>query len=398
MEITIMADVNTRKRGSKWEYYFEIAKVGEKRKRISKGGFATKSLAQAAGVKALNEYNNTGIKFVPSEISVSDYLDYWLKMYCQVNLKPATVENYRKRINLHIKPKIGKYKLSNINPSILQELINEMFQNNYSRNTLLTIKGILTSSFNYAVQPLNYIKVSPMLYVKIPKSNSNENQRSDPHVFIPKREIEKIFERFPEGTTAFLPLLLGYHCGMRLGEAFAITWDNIDFDNKTITIDKQLQWNSDNKSWYLTLPKYNSIRTIDIDEIVVDALRQAKNKQEKAKVYYEDLYTTIYYDSNKNINTKSGTPIYFVNVRDNGDYIQPRIMQHASAVIHRTYPEFDFHSLRHTHCTMCLESGLPIKYVQERLGHKNIKFTMDIYNHLTENQAKLSKSKLESIF
>lgn len=87
-----------------------------------------------------------------------------------------------------------------------------------------------------------------------------------------------------------------------------------------------------------------------------------------------------------------------MNVRENGSFIQPRCMQHASRVIHKTYPEFDFHSLRHTHCTMLLEAGLPIKYVQKRLGHKNIEVTMNIYNHLTENQASASKEKLDSIF
>jgi integrase len=73
-------------------------------------------------------------------------------------------------------------------------------------------------------------------------------------------------------------------------------------------------------------------------------------------------------------------------------------MQHTSAVIHKFYPAFNFHSLRHTHCTRLLEAGLPIKYVQERLGHKNISVTMDIYNHLTQNQAEQSKKALENVF
>ena len=69
-----MADINTRKRGNKWEYYFEIAKIDGKRKRISKGGFSTKSEAVKAGSEAYNEYNNSGQKFVPSEISMNDYI------------------------------------------------------------------------------------------------------------------------------------------------------------------------------------------------------------------------------------------------------------------------------------------------------------------------------------
>ena len=113
---------------------------------------------------------------------------------------------------------------------------------------------------------------------------------------------------------------------------------------------------------------------------------------------YCDPYTSIYVDDNGYINEKSGTPISFVNVRENGGFIQPRIMQHASIVIHRTYPEFDFHSLRHTHCTMLIEKGAPLKYVQERLGHKNIKVTMDIYNHITESQKQIGKQMIDNIF
>ena len=277
-----MADINTRKRGNKWEYYFEIAKIDGKRKRISKGGFSTKSEAVKAGSEAYNEYNNSGQKFIPSEISMNDYLNHWLETYCAANLKESTLANYRKRIRLHIIPKIGKYKLKDITPVILQEVINDMYKNGYSRNTLAVIKGILSNSFNYAVQPLGYIKSSPMLYVKIPKSN-NKLTRTEPHVFIDQEHINMIFERFPKGSTAHIPLLLGYKCGLRLGEAFAITWEDIDFNNSTMTISKQLQWDDKIKMWYITPPKYNSVRTIDIDNELLELLQETKEHQKRQK-------------------------------------------------------------------------------------------------------------------
>ena len=73
-------------------------------------------------------------------------------------------------------------------------------------------------------------------------------------------------------------------------------------------------------------------------------------------------------------------------------------MQHTSSVIHRTFPEFDFYSLRHTHCTMLIENNIPLKYIQERLGHKNIKVTMDIYNHITESQKVTGKEMIDNMF
>ena len=103
-----MADINARKRGKKWEYYFEIAKMDGKRKRISKGGFNTKAEAVSEGVKAMHEYQIAGTVNTPSELSMHDYLNYWIEMYCIPNLKPTTVANYKKYIRLHISPKIGK--------------------------------------------------------------------------------------------------------------------------------------------------------------------------------------------------------------------------------------------------------------------------------------------------
>ena len=75
-----------------------------------------------------------------------------------------------------------------------------------------------------------------------------------------------------------------------------------------------------------------------------------------------------------------------IAIRENGAFIIPRSMQHTSRVVHKelNYPEFDFHSLRHTHATMLAENGVPPKYLQERLGHKDLQVTMKYYLHLTD--------------
>lgn len=394
-----MAEINTRKRGKKWEYYFETAKMDGKRKRITKGGFNTKGEAMRAGVEALHEYQNAGTVIAPAEISAHDYLNYWIAVYCTPNLKPSTVANYQKYIRLHISPVIGKYRLANVSAEQLQTLINDMVEKGYSKNTITGVKGILSNSFNYAVQPLHYIKASPMAFVKIPKGSRSAYKTSQyEREVIEDSIIEQIFERFPKGSSTYLPMIFAQHCGMRLGEAFAVTWDNVDFDNKTITINKQLQWDDAKKFWYLTPPKYNSVRTIGVDTFVINLLRELKDKQERAKAYYAEEYTTIHYSEDEGINEHNGEVVSFVNIYENGGFIQPRTMQHASSVIHKFYPKFTFHALRHTHCTRLLEAGAPIKYVQERLGHKNIKVTLDVYNHLTQNQTEQGNSTLESIF
>ena len=104
-----------RKRGKTWSYYFDLGKVDGKRKKKEKGGFHTKKDAETALAKALNEFNNAGISFEPSELSVSDYLDYWFDNYCKMNLKYNTYMGYLGIIENHLKPTFGHYRLKALN-------------------------------------------------------------------------------------------------------------------------------------------------------------------------------------------------------------------------------------------------------------------------------------------
>lgn len=404
-----MSDLAARKRGNKWEYRFEGARIDGKRQQFSKSGFATKKEALEAGAKALAQYNQAGTFFVPSEISFADYLEYWVDNYCKSNLKSATITNYQKKIRLHIKPILGQYKLKALSPTILQQFINDKFNEGYSRNTLSVIKGILSNSLNYAVEPLKYIESNPMLYVKLPSKRAVAKvpTRSAPHIFIPKDKMKVIFDRFPEGTSTHLPLMLGYKCGLRLGEAYGLVWEDIDLERQILSVNRQVQWHEkDNPTstgyWYFTNPKYDSFRTIAIDNELTELLKRTKDKQERAKVFYADMYIHNYEsDHTRILNTNgNGNEVNLVIVRDSGEFIQPRTMQHTSNIIHSKldYPEFDFHSLRHTHCSMLLEAGASPKYVQERLGHKNIQVTMQIYQHLTESMVQQGDDVLNKLF
>lgn len=398
-----MAEVIARKRGTKWEYRFEAAKINGRRNQISKSGFKTKKEALEAGTKALSEYNASGIHFVPSEISVSDYLDFWMQEYCKVNLKRTTFENYEKRIRLHIRPALGVYKLNALSPITLQNFINKMFNDGYSRNTLTTIRRILSGSLNYAVDTVQFIQSNPMRMVKIPSDRAvpDTPTRSSPHVYIPSDKIEMIFKRFPEGSSSFIPMQFGYRCGMRLGEAFGVYWEDIDFDNRTVSINRQVQWHNSEKYWYFSNPKYNSFRTIELDSELLEILKREYDKQQRARIYYDDLYVSLYEDNRRVLNTNGeGSIIHPVAVRENGAFIIPRTMQHTSGIIHHDleYPDFTFHSFRHTHATMLAESGAPMKYTQERLGHKDITVTMQIYQHASPNIRQEGLGVIEKMF
>ena len=190
-----MSQINVRKRNNKWQYQFEAAKIDGKRKQITKSGFNTKKEALDAGVKALAEYNNSGLHFEPTEISVSDYFDYWYENYVLLELKTNTQNSYENYIENHIKLNLGIYKLKSLTPAILQEFINSKYINGFSKNHLKNLIGVLSGALKYAVHPCKFIKESPMSYVKLPKYEHSKKDAN--HKYISVEEFEKIINRFP---------------------------------------------------------------------------------------------------------------------------------------------------------------------------------------------------------
>lgn len=402
-----MGKVNVRKRSNGWEYYFETAHISGKRNRRSKGGFRTKSDALAAGTAAKAQYDNTGVSFHPSESSVSDFFDYWLENYVRQEFAETTEKGYEKKIRLYIKPTIGDYKLKNISPAVLKELLYDLHRRQLSRNTLVSIKGILTSAFDYAANTVHFISKDPAYRLSLP------NRRADERVGTTKKERvvvspdiwHMIMERFPEGSTVHLPLMLAYHCGLRLGECFALTWDCIDLDQRAIYINKQVQIAE--SGWMFRPPKYDSVRKIDIGNSVAGLLKRIKQQQEKDREYCGEYY----HKNQMNYNEVSQTiapddqplPVHLVNIRQDGTWCTPRIMQHAGRVIHGKnkkgavpiMEQWDYHSLRHTHATLLLEKGVPMPLIQQRLGHADIKITEKYTNHVTDNMVEYLKALLD---
>lgn len=218
-----MSEVIVRERylknGKKvYEYCFELAHEGGKRRRRTKSGFATKREARAAGRQALYEYENVGEVVVDNNISYSDFLDFWIENDCKNTCKEQTIKGYEKKIKLYIKPELGAYRIKSINKDNLQAFITDLYNDGFSVNTVTSIKGLLTKSFNFAVDR-NYIPASPAVNLVIPKNKQPDRPtRFKQHIFLEKDQVDKIFERFPKGTSGFIPLKIAYHTGMRPGD------------------------------------------------------------------------------------------------------------------------------------------------------------------------------------
>ncbi len=368
-----MVDLCIKKRfttkGTVYEYRFEIASVNGKRKWKTKSGFKTVTEARKAGKAAMMQYENYG-HVVKDQISVADFLDVWFEKDCMVDLKVTTLTHYKNTVDNLLKPKLGTYRLKSLTRELLQALLVEMYDEVYSINSLISLKALLTKSMNYAVDN-HYIVCSPVVRLKVPKNRVPQiPTRSAPHHYIKPEVMQKIFERFPERSSSYIPLKLGYKCGLRLGETFGLCWEDIDLVNKVIYINRQVQWYPDKERtifdkvskngstgcgdgyWYFSSPKYNSYRIIEISDELAEVLCREKKRQERAEEYYGVYYRRYYADSPLSLNCKSninqgipnrvriqetGYPVHFVCIREDYTFISPRTMQHATKIIKKVF-------------------------------------------------------------
>lgn len=381
-----MGQLRTRKRGKTWEWSFEGAKIGGVRKPISKGGYRTKAEAIAAGTQAKAEYDNSGRTFSPSEISVSDYLDYWHENYVMTNLAYNTQVDYAKKIKIHLKPVFGIYRLAALEPEPIQKWVNDMKRQGYSKSMIKNTLSCLSGALNYAVYPCKYIKYNPCDYVRIPKITPDADRKKHTEYICVKEDFSAIIDRFKPGTNFYIPLITGYYCGTRLGETYGINLlEDVDFENHTITIQHQLS--NEGGKWFYRPPKYNSVRIIKMIPEFETVIKAEIIQRKKNILQYGQYFTRSYLMSDGLIFQApsgiqvAGKEIMPISVKENGELLTPYSFKYCAKVVHEELGNSLFHShcLRHTHGTILAENGAQPKTVMERLGHKDIKTTMERY-------------------
>ena len=386
-------DKDGKEKKPNYEYRFEMAKVNGKRKHASKSGFRTEKEAYEAGTKALAEYLNAGTFHKPSEISVADYLDQWLEQYVNMNLRPNSQSTYKGIVNNHIKPAVGHFKLQSLTPSVLQDFVNAQKKKGFSKQHVDLILSTFKGSLNYAIEPLQLIQSNPMIYVKPPKMEKKPRKR----IILQKEEWQKIIDRFPFDSKHHVPLMIGFHTGLRIGEVFGLTWNDIDLEKGTITVNKQQIRFKPSKQvknrWCFAPPKSKaSYRTIRIGQTLIDVLKKHKLRQKELKLacgeYYVRYKTKHIKDEIYDLIQSPDGDIDLVCTSEDGSWMTPETFRHCSKVIkHNLMIQFDFHALRHTHATWLAENGVNPKNLQMRLGHEKIETTLQTYIHDTKAMA-----------
>jgi len=395
---------HVRKRGDKWYYSFEAASVDGKRKRIERVGGRTKKEAESALRKALTEYEDNGDVARVSNKSYSDYLDFWIDDHASA-LRPASKIVYSCLINKHIKPAFGNYPISKITAGKLDAGYKAMAASGLSQKTLRSITSLVSSTLDMAVYPYELIKDNPARYIKrLPKCQAKKDTESEvitPEIF------EKLIEAFPYGHVIHMFLQIAYNTGCRISEIRALTWDDVDFEKGTLTVNKQLSKRSENLEFCPTKTE-SSVRTIYLDKGFISLLKDHRKVQFSNQLRYGEYYTKYYTSDNvKILKAAIGTEIpsdvklvNFICTNEDGSVISYGTVQSYYKKLSRidgVNIHFKMHALRHAHATYLIDNGANIKGVQQRLGHSSYVTTASSYLDDTDKTAKDIVATIERI-
>ncbi len=240
-------------------------------------------------------------------MSYEDYLDYCMTNYCYFNVKYATIASYLNIIKNHLKPELGMYKLTQLDSYTIQNYINKLYkEKDYSKHYLKGILKLIKGSLKYACYTVNFINDNPAERVHIPKYDV---VTGDPAHIFTQEEFEIILERFKDVPYIYYSFLTAYYTGLRVSECYALTWDNIDFEKKTLTVNENIikknqhqlpkkyvitKGHSVEEWYYGTCKNHQSNRTIGIGDTLIKALKEYKKEhEERMKSEREDRRRTF---------------------------------------------------------------------------------------------------------
>ena len=317
--------------------------------------------------------------------------------------------------------------LKSIDVMTLQNMINDIYlQKGFTKKFLQNILKVCKGAFGYAAYTAKLIPYNIAEPVKLPKF---EPQEAKPSI-LSKEQMEAVLARFCGSPYQYYAMLIGYYTGMRIGEVYGLTWDNIDLENRIIHVKQQCKVKDKDaltgrkpqkgkalNRWYLGALKNNSsYRSIKIGEELTNALIEYKAMQEKAEAEYGEYYIKHYMKEEKLANGRTEYRIIsqsdeaglcpyprtkLVCVKESGEFRGTVPMKYVAKVVKTEmgFEDFHFHMLRHTHATVLVSNTeeLQIKDISERLGHASIKTTMDTYVANTDEMRVKSMEIFERI-
>ncbi len=362
-----------RKRSKNYIVYLEYKDQNTgKKKQKNMGSFDKKRDASRKLNEVKENIFNNGL-LVPSELTLDKYLLDFIEKH-KINLSFTTYEIYLRICNKYINPLLGRYKLQELQPIHIQNYIDDLL-GVLSPQTIKIHINILNLALKKAYR-LKLIRENIVELVDLPKNKRFKNNIYNQSDMVKLLEICK-------GTTLELPIYLASGLGLRISEILGLTWDNIDFTNHTITVDK-ITSRKDSKVILKEPKNDSSSRTISAPKEIIQLLKNYKKEQieKKLKSIIKNENNLVFLDRNENPIAQDVLSKKFCR------FLNENNLNHIR-----------FHDLRHSHVTLLINSKIPIKVISERVGHSNINTTLQIYSHaLKEMDIEASDKISEFLF
>lgn len=352
-----------RKVYGKWQARINWYENGKRRYK-SKNGFATKALARAWAAE--NEVNLSDGIDIKKETTLISYYDYWVKTYKEPRVSSVTLNRYR----FTRKPLVSFFKdipIKKITRSQYQNFINS-FGSNHAPHTVKEVNNIVKACVRSAI--LDDYLTKNFTNGVVLTANKNREVKVD---YLNMTEIKRLIHKTvagidPKSTyTSRYMILTAIYTGMRLSEIQALTWNDIDFHNKTIDINKS--WNANDHTFKPTKNK-SSVRTIGANNLLLKLLSQLKERHVSNMVFMTQFGT---------IPTSNAVNKTLRGLLD-------------ELHIHRQ--NFHFHSLRHSHVALLLAHGVDVYAISKRLGHSDIRTTTNTYAYLLDEYKQETDNKI----
>ncbi|VGW12143.1 DNA integration/recombination/inversion protein [Streptococcus pyogenes] len=349
--------------------YLGIDQMTGKRVKTSVTGRTRKEVNQKAKHAQLDFLSNgSTIKRKVVIKTFKELSHLWLETY-KLTVKPQTYDATVTRLNRHIMPTLGNMKVDKITASDIQMLINRLskYYVNYT-----AVRSVIRKILQQGVL-LGLIDYNSARDIILPRKQPNAKKKVK---FIDPSDLKSFLEHLESSQhkrynlyfdAVLYQLLLS--TGLRIGEACALEWGDIDLENGTIAINKTY---NKNLKFLSTAKTQSGNRVISVDK---KTLRSLKLYQMRQRQLFNEVGARV-----SEVVFATPTRKYFnASVRQSA--LDTRCKE---AGIER----FTFHAFRHTHASLLLNAGISYKELQYRLGHANISMTLDTYGHLSKDKEK----------
>lgn len=331
-----------------------------------------------------------------NSITFKEFTEIWKRNYGSKELAPTTYARYLAILKTRILPYFGKFKLDKIKPTDIMKFYDmlesdtqikrlknnkgERLKKPLSRKTILEHHRLLRAMLHKAVY-WQLIVNNPAERVQPPKVHKPKRRYYDDEQC--KFLLENLEQLNADNIKYKVAIIITVFTGVRLGELMGLEWDDIDFRNGIISINKASQYLSE-KGIFTKDPKTeSSVREVAIPTFVISLLEEYKLWYEKQKSLYGELWV----NSNRLFVQADGKPMH-------PDTISKWFVKFVGNI---GLPVINFHGLRHTNATLLISQNIDIAVVAARLGHAQITTTLNFYVHPVISHNKVAGNVLQNL-